>query len=414
MKTIFATSVIATAAFDLVTFDDASNWKTLVDPVMGGQSVATCSVSDGHGILDGEVKIVPSLNAPGFITAQADMKVDASAAEGGDLVMKVRSSTPEYTGFKVSFAASTLNPTLACASGGSTALGRGCFKSPFSVAAGDDFSEIRIPLSEFSDKWSSATGELTTLCKDDSSVCPSANKLKKVQRVAIWGEGVEGKLHIELDSVSIQSPSGKVIQLAAGELPLATFDGADDATTRTWRQQNDPVMGGKSTGTFTVQDSVGTMEGTCAIIPSLNAPGFIKTSTTDSKKYPDVSNCAGLALTVRSTSTPAQYPGYRVSFGNDKSGCGKFFARGFKANLAAPEGDFGTVKIPFTEFTKCWDDATGDAITTCGQNAEFCPPSSRLADLETLSVWAEGHEADVKIEIQSIAAYDCSAFDVLV
>merc|ERR1711916_266937 len=126
---------------------------------------------------------VPSLQAPGFITAQSDMKIDASAGYGGDLVMKVRSTTPEYTGFKVS------------------------------VAAGDDFSEVRIPLSEFSDKWSSATGELTTLCKDDPSVCPTAEKLKKVQRVAIWGEGAAGKVHVELDSISIESPSGESIQL---------------------------------------------------------------------------------------------------------------------------------------------------------------------------------------------------------
>jgi hypothetical protein len=279
------------------------------------------------------------------------------------------------------------------------------------VAAGDDFSEIRIPLNEFSDKWSSATGELETLCKDDSSVCPTAKKLKNVQSVSIWGEGAAGKVHIEVDSISIESPSGKAIQLAAGsDVPLATFDGLDDATTRKWQQQNDPVMGGKSTGTFTVKDSIGTMEGTCAIVPSLNAPGFIKASTVDRQKFPDVSSCSGLALTVRSTSNPAKYPGYRVSFGNDKSGCGKFFARGFKANLAAPEGDFGTVKIPFTEFTKCWDDATGEPITTCSDNADFCPPTSRLADLETLSVWAEGAEGDVKIEIQSIAAYDCSSF----
>merc|ERR1711991_606311 len=117
--------------------DDASNWKTLIDPVMGGQSVATATVTDGHGILDGEVKIVPALSAPGFITAQADMKIDASDAEGGDLVMKVRSTTPDFEGFKVSFAASTLNPTLSCASGGATAFGRGCFKAPFKVAAGD-------------------------------------------------------------------------------------------------------------------------------------------------------------------------------------------------------------------------------------------------------------------------------------
>merc|ERR1719171_2857457 len=124
MKFAFALSAGAVAAVDLVTFDDAKNWVTLIDPVMGGQSVATATVENGHGILDGEVKIVPSLSAPGFITAQADMKIDASAAAGGELVMKVCSTTPEYTGYKVSFAASTINPTFACASGGNSGFTR--------------------------------------------------------------------------------------------------------------------------------------------------------------------------------------------------------------------------------------------------------------------------------------------------
>jgi hypothetical protein len=204
MKVLFAASALVVSAVDLVTFDDPSNWKLLIDPVMGGQSTATASVVDGHGILDGEVKIVPALKAPGFITAQADMKVDASSAVGGDLVMKLRSNTSEYSGYKVSFAASTLNPTLSCATGGTSAFTRGCFKASFKAPVGDSFAEVRIPLTDFSDKWDAATGKLTTLCKDDQTVCPSPSKLKKVQRVSIWGEGVAGKVHIELDSVAIE------------------------------------------------------------------------------------------------------------------------------------------------------------------------------------------------------------------
>merc|ERR1719454_1912351 len=168
--------------------------------------------------------------------------------------MKVRSTTPEYTGFKVSFAASSVNPTLACAAGGSIPLSRGCFKSPFTVPAGDDFTEIRIPLSEFSDKWDSATGELTTLCKDDASVCPSADKLKKVQRVAFWGEGKAGQVHIEVDSVAIE-PAAQPLK-AKSSASLVTFDGAD-GTTFSFQELNDPVMGGKSTGTWSLGDGFG-------------------------------------------------------------------------------------------------------------------------------------------------------------
>merc|ERR1719361_3313568 len=214
----------------------------------------------------------PSLNAPGFITGQADMKVDASSAMGGDLVMKVRTTTPDYAGYKVSFAASTINPTLACSAGGSFALARGCFKAPFTVPAGDDFTEIRIPLNEFSDKWSSATGEPTTLCSDDPSVCPTANKLKNVQRVSIWGEGTAGKVYIEVDSVALEPPAAPLSSVdLASDVVLESFD----AAVHKWSSQNDPVMGGKSTSTFTIADGIGTLNGTCAIVPSLSAPGFI-------------------------------------------------------------------------------------------------------------------------------------------
>lgn len=192
-------------------------------------------------------------------------------------------------------------------------------------------------------------------------------------------------------------------------VPLATFDSLEESLTHTWRQQNDPVMGGASSGTFSIVEGVGVMEGTVANIPSLGVPGFIKVSTSDSKPWPDVSSCTGLVLNVKSTSTPSSYGGYRVAFGSDKSGCGKFFARGFKADFSAPEDDFGDVQVPFDQFTKCWDDGSGDAIQTCQDKPEFCPTQERLQKLQTVSIWAEGKAADVKIEVQSVSAYGCSA-----
>merc|ERR1719454_1986285 len=174
---------------------------------------------------------------------------------------------------------------------------------------------------------------------------------------------------------------------AGSDITLAAF-GADDAVTRTWKEQNDPVMGGKSSGTFSVSGEVGTIQGTVADVPSLSAPGFIK--ATASGTYADVSSCAGIALEVQSTSNPDPYTGYRLSLGNDGSACGKFFARGFKADFAAPSGKFGTVQIPFENFSKCWDDATGDAIKTCAEDSSLCITNGRKQNLQSLSVWAEG------------------------
>lgn len=60
-------------------------------------------------------------------------------------------------------------------------------------------------------------------------------------------------------------------------VPLVTFDGAT-TTKFTFVELNDPVMGGKSNGTWTAHDHFGVMNGTVVDVPSLKAPGFIKAS----------------------------------------------------------------------------------------------------------------------------------------
>ena len=48
--------------------DDAHNPND--SAVMGGKSTGSFTVSDGAGVLQGEVKDVPSLGAPGFLAAR--------------------------------------------------------------------------------------------------------------------------------------------------------------------------------------------------------------------------------------------------------------------------------------------------------------------------------------------------------
>merc|ERR1712076_215262 len=166
------------------------------------------------GILDGEVVNVPSLKAPGFIKAAADGQFpDISEFIDGSLVLSVRTTTPQYAGYRVTFVAGATSPSFACAAGGSLPLSRGCFKQKFTVPAGSDFVYIKLPFNTFSDKWSSATGEQTTTCADDANVCPTAAKLKKIQRVEFWAEGASGKLHLEVQSVSAESASGERLAL---------------------------------------------------------------------------------------------------------------------------------------------------------------------------------------------------------
>merc|ERR1712232_1392629 len=112
-------------------------FNELNDPVMGGKSTGTWSLGDGFGILDGEVVNVPSLKAPGFIKAAADGKFpDISEFIDGSLVLTVRSSTPEYAGFRVTFVSGAMSARYSCAGGGNLPFSRGCFKQKFIVSSG--------------------------------------------------------------------------------------------------------------------------------------------------------------------------------------------------------------------------------------------------------------------------------------
>lgn len=406
-------------ALDLATFDGSANEHKFVelnDPVMGGQSTGTFTVnSDGkYGVLDGTVAIVPKLKAPGFVTAYADGSYpDASAMIGGNFVLTVRSSTANYTGFRFSFASGTVSPMYSCAGGGGIPFSRGCFKSKaFTVPAGDDFTTVKLPIDSFSDKWSSATGEQTSTCAQDKDVCVTAEKLKKIQHLSVWGEGVAGKIHLEIKSISIEGPSVVEAEAADGSVGLATFDGS--STDRKFTELNDPVMGGKSAGTFNVDSDgkFGVFDGEVVDVPALKAPGFI-TAYSDGS-FPDASSMLGgnIVLTVRS-STP-DYTGFRFSFASGTvspqyacAGGGTIpFSRGcFKSKaFTVPAGsDFSVVKIPINSFSDKWSSATGEQTTTCAQDKDVCVTAAKLKKIQRVQVWAEGKAGKIHLEIKSIA-----------
>jgi len=165
--------------------------------------------------VNGEVLDVPSLKAPGFIKASADGTfVDASSALGGALLLEVRTSTPDYTGFRVSFAAGTLSAAYACSGGGSIPFSRGCWKANFAVPRGDGWTTVRIPFTSFSDRWSPATGEQTTKCAEDADVCPTAAALKAIKRFELWAEGVDGKVDLQLKSIRAEAASAAALAVA--------------------------------------------------------------------------------------------------------------------------------------------------------------------------------------------------------
>jgi len=196
-----------------------------------------------------------------------------------------------------------------------------------------------------------------------------------------------------------------VVGIASADVTIATFDGAK-ATTLTWKEQDDPVMGGKSKGSFTIdkEAQVGIFNGTCAIVPSLQAPGFIKVVSLGS--IPDVSGCKNLVLNMNSK---AAYKGFRISFGLGHYPGGKRFAYGYKSNFEAPVGEFGDVVLPFTGFSDHWDDGSGEPITKCVDDKKACPTTASLQKMRTINIWAEGVEGDINLKVKSIRASDCSS-----
>lgn len=197
---------------------------------------------------------------------------------------------------------------------------------------------------------------------------------------------------------------------SASDVVLAAFD-ADKGPIRTWKEMNDPVMGGKSEGSFTVKNGLGVFDGEVNDVPFLHAPGFIKADTVDEAAFPDVSSCTGLKLMVRSS---VDYKGYRVSIGRARAPHGKRFAYGFKAHFEAPVGqDFAEVLLPFNSFTDYWDDATGEPIKTCQDDPSYCPDMMTLKNMGTMSIWAEGARGKVHLEISAINATGCSSATVV-
>merc|ERR1711871_678562 len=97
--------------------------------------------------------------------------------------------------------------------------------------------------------------------------------------------------------------------------------------------------------------------------------------------------------------------GWRLSFGHAHPIGGKFFAYGYKSHFTPSVGSMGAVSVPFSNFTDFWDDATGEPIHTCAETPRYCPDAKTLANMKTMSIWAEGVEGDVSILVESISGY---------
>merc|ERR1719182_1052697 len=195
---------------------------------MGGQSHSTLKINNGIAVWDGETKIVPKLHAPGFCNVKSTsgggvLRIANDASPFTRMPLRVR-STIKYTGFKVSFAADTWNPTFKS------------FKSDFTVQRNDGvWHTVAVPFEKFSNDWSQYTGRCDTTdpngkkhkcCSaEHPEVCPTKSNLKHISQLGIWAEGVAGKFHLEVKWIRAGTPSANgehyTQDCESAQIPLA-------------------------------------------------------------------------------------------------------------------------------------------------------------------------------------------------
>jgi len=151
--------------------------------------------------------------------------------------------------------------------------------------------------------------------------------------------------------------------------------------------------------------------GSCINLPPPfpQLPGFI-TATTGEFGFPketfvDVSSCQGITIVAKDFTG---YKGFRLSFGTAKAPGGSFYAQGYKASIFPTVGSFGAISIPFSNFTDFWDGSTGKPIHTCAEKAEYCPDQTTLQNMKTMTIWAEGVEGNIHLEVKSVSGYGCA------
>lgn len=200
---------------------------------------------------------------------------------------------------------------------------------------------------------------------------------------------------------------------AASDVPLVTFDGTP-ATTYTWS-----IVRGTAIDSDDKKNKLLKFYGTAAVNSFRESVDQTVLSTISGKPFADVSSCEGISLVVKNGDTLTArkafetgggeitqkftpYEGYAISIG--KKG-GKAFSKnwGYKARFKAPVGEFGTVKIPFKDFTNSFDPVNGDPIEMVN------PDPKTLENVGQIALWAEKVTGIFSLKVQEIGAYGCKS-----
>jgi len=217
-SSILNDNAASASEISIESFDNPSlEWRSMNDPVMGGESTGTTQIEDGVGNFDGEVVDVPFLQSPGFIQMVGSGSYpDVSACTSLRLNLM---TTEDYRGYRISFGTVHL-PEMQYSRG---------YHADF-VAPVGEFENVIIPFRDFSAKWDPGTGDQVVTCEEDSQYCPDESTLRNMETLKIWGEGVAGAVHLRVKSISaVGCSSGGV----APSFVVISDEGSD------------PVLGGR-------------------------------------------------------------------------------------------------------------------------------------------------------------------------
>jgi len=214
----------------------------------------------------------------------------------------------------------------------------------------------------------------------------------------------------------------KLVPLGLMSTSFAALLGVDSAMVSvdnsTWVEQDDPVMGGGSRGTWVVEDGIGLWRGAVTNVSFLQAPGFCAVKTVslpavDASAYMD----GGFLLTVRSSTS---YEGFKLRFQSPsipahhgQHGPVGSHAQGFKVP-ASEDGEWQSVYLPFKGFSWDWSDYTGECTTQdpdgfqhrccSSENPDVCPTGDHLQSIDAFQLLAEGVEGDFGLDVKEIRA----------
>eukprot|EP00747_Dinoflagellata_sp_TGD_P217548 gnl/TRDRNA2_/TRDRNA2_89935_c0_seq5.p1 gnl/TRDRNA2_/TRDRNA2_89935_c0~~gnl/TRDRNA2_/TRDRNA2_89935_c0_seq5.p1 ORF type:complete len:411 (+),score=79.87 gnl/TRDRNA2_/TRDRNA2_89935_c0_seq5:106-1233(+) len=361
----------------IATFDDAKgttwSWQTVNDPIMGGKSNSTFEVDTSKqlGIWDGEVRLVPGLQAPGFCQVQAPglYKEAAFPDLSGTRGIEVRArqaNMPGLTNFNIQLRTNKVQ-------------GPSSYTADFEMT--DSMHDITVPWSAFNCQ---SHGQNVTWCPELST------QLARITNLGL-GTAFPGRaaaFHVEIASISGAAEG-------ASDLPidLAIFD------SHKWQSENDPVMGGQSDSKFVVEDGIGHFTGTCRIVPKLQAPGFTIALTTNPlmSKFPDISSADGLILGVKNAG--GNVTDFKVAFCDARINYFTCQFASYKADFTVSASDnFGEVFLPWSKFSDKWSASTGK------HTEEHPPAAATLKAITQLQFWVEGVAGEFNLQIHYVRA----------